>query len=237
MDYQALQARLEALIKLGGWSNAQPPPDYGFLVNEGLRLFTRETQHNIEELTITTVATQATYSIYNVVGGVTDRRDWIAFFDDALYQGTIWISQTTRDQLRVDDRLWRSKPAGQPVWWYWASPTEIGLYPVPSTSSVTVNFCGPRHEPKLVNDTDTPLFNEDFHEGVCLFAAWYWGKLHTRGDERSIAIGYQQEALDYTARYRQTMAAQEASLVVRRVSRSPQEYIGLGSKQQPIFWP
>lgn len=230
MTFHELQVRTEALVKLGGWSNAQPAPDYASLVNEGLRNFTRETQHNIEDKTVTTVASQATY----LLG---DTPQWIAFFDDALYNGTIWISQTSIDELRSKDRLWRMRPAGVPVWWYWAGPQKIGFFPVPSLSAVNVTFEGARHEPELANDTDVPLVDKDFHEGICLFAAWYFGKLYSRGEERGVAAGYRSEALDYAARYRQTLDAKEASLVVRRVQRAPQEYLGSGAKQFPIYWP
>lgn len=233
MDFGQIRDRIDALVTLGGWSNAFPPPDFAFLANEGLRLFTRETQHNIEDCTITTIQNVALYSVLDPL----DPRKWISFFDDALYGGTVWISQTTRDKLRVDNRLWRSTVPGTPVWWYWAGPQLIGLYPPPSTGGTQVTLEGPRHEHVMVEDEDTPSFDDEFHEGVCLFGAWHWGKLHARGEDRAIAEGYLTEALSYTSRYLTSKAGQEAGLVVRRVSRSEQEYMGLGARQSPVFWP
>lgn len=237
MDFLQIRDRIDALITLGGWSNAIPQPDLAQLANDGLRLFTRQAKQNCETLLITTVADQADYDITDP----DDPRDWLSFFDDALYNsnlasGASWLQQTTRDNLRIMDRTWRNAPSGTPIYWYWANPTTIGLYSPPSVSDVEITFYGPRHEPVLVSDSQEPLFNEDFHEGICLFGAWLYGKLYARGEERSVAEGYYTEAMVYVASCKQSMAAQEAALVQRRVGRAPQEYMGSGSMMVPL-WP
>jgi hypothetical protein len=223
VTFDMLRDRTEALIKLGGWSNVIPEPDYAFLVNEGLRMFTREAQHNVEGLSVTTVANQAEYSI--VTTG--DTREWIELFDDAIYNAASYLPQTTRDRLRMDDRLWRKTAAGTPRFWYWTGPSEIGLYPKPS-AVVAITFEGVRHETRLDADSEAPLLCEDFHEGICLFAAWLWGKLHARGEDREIAKGYYAEALDYTVRCKDSMRSQEAGFVSRQVARPSQEYLNIG---------
>lgn len=241
MTFAEIRDRIEALVKIGGWSNAIPGPDYALLANEGLRLFTRETQHNVEDVSITTVIAQPTYALLQ--GSPVDTRDWISLFDDALWGGSplplgnAWLSQTTRDQLRISNRLWRQTGTGTPQWWYWSAANQVGLYPVPAIAGVAVSFEGVRHEPRLSLDSSIPLANEDFHEGICLFGAWHWGKLYSRGEERSVAKEYYTEALSYTLRYKESLNSQEAALVQRRVSRPQQEYMNLGSKQSPVWWP
>jgi hypothetical protein len=231
-----IQDRIEALVRLGGWSNAVPAPDYPFLGNEGLRLFSRQSQHNVEDVVITTVANQTAYSLFT--GNPVDDRVWIAINDDALWNsgtlGAIWLPQATRNQLRAADREWRLRPAGNPEYWYWTKPgAEIGLWSIPSVSSITISMQGPRHEPEMVNDTDEPLLNEDFHEGICLFGAYHWGKTYARGAETDIVRGYYAEAMEYVSKCKQAMVNQEAGLISRRVQRPAQEYMGTGSMQIP----
>lgn len=232
MDFQEIQSRVEALVKLGGWSNAVPGPDYAYLANEGLRLLTRQTQHNVETKTITTAAQQEVYSLVDSA----DTRDWIAFFDDALYNTNTWLPQRTRHWLRTLDRLWRQTAASTPAYWYWSGPQEIGLYPKPSASGTTITLNGPRHEPRMSAVDDKPRIEETFHEGICLFGAWHWGKLFSRGEERDVAKEYLMEAQDYVKEYKSQMASQEAGSVVRTVARPPQEYLGMGSRYIPV-WP
>jgi len=224
MQFDEIRSRIEVLCKLAGWSNEDPLPNYAFLANEGLRLFTQEAQHNVEDVTITTVANQVAYA----VSDSTDSRGWVEMFDDAAYGTTASLYQTTRANLRSDNRLWRQAAAGTPQAWYWASASTIGLYPKPSASGTSVYFQGVRHEPILDADSDTPLCDEVFHEGICLFGAWHFGKLYARGESRQIAEAYRVEAVVYADRCKASLAGKEAGQVIRRVSRSSQEYLGLG---------
>jgi len=234
MQFSEMRDRVEALIKLGGWSNASPEPDYPFLVNEGLRIFSRRSCHNVEAFSITTVASQQEYTL----DSTTDAPAWISINDDVLLSSTTFIPQTTRDAIRANNRLWRITEAGTITFWYWTRPgTKIGFYPKPSASSLTVTGEGPRHEPLLDADDDVPLLNEDFHEGPCLFAAWHWGKLHARGEERQVVKDYFAEANDIVKECKDSIASQEANCFVRRVSRPEQEYLGIGAMQSPAFWP
>ena len=230
MDFDAIRDRIEALVKLGGFATTVPGPNYAFLANEGLRLFTRESQHNVEELTITTVSGQELYStLFTGSTPVADTRDWISLYDDAVYNGVSWLPMTTRDKLRAGNPLYRDASNSTPSWWFWTRPfNQIGLFPKPD-AVVNINFMGARHEPVLDAGTDVPLLGADFHEGICLFGAWHWGKLHSRGEEREIAKEYREEALGYTARCKELMANQEAQHFTRQVRRSRPEYMGLGS--------
>src|SRR5487761_1912276 len=130
-----MRERTEALVKLGGWSNSVPPPDYGFLVNMGLRVITRKTEYNIEDFTLTTIANQTLYPLYTAV----DQRAWIGFWNDALYNVSAaataaFLPQTTRSHLRSRDVMWRQTPASSPQMWYWADPANLGLWPAPSVA-------------------------------------------------------------------------------------------------------
>jgi hypothetical protein len=232
VDFLQIRERIQALCTLGGWANVQPTPDYAFLGNEGLRIFNRHSQHNIEDITIATVVGQAAYSLVS-----SDSRGWITLFDDAIYNSTDWLPQATRDQLRVSNRLWRDAENGTPQYWYWDSPTEIGLFPEPDTVSINVSFQGARHEAVMDADTDTPTLNEDFHEGVCLFGAWFHGKLYSRGEEREIALAYREEALDYVNECKNIVNSQEQNLITRRVIRPVREYMGSGTSRITVTMP
>lgn len=186
----------------------------------------------LDDYTLTVVQDQVEYPLIDA-----DPEQWIAFNDDAQMDDTTWVWQTTRDQLRVRNRNWRSAASATPLCWYWAAPQTVGLYPPASASGATISFSGPRHEPRLVDDTDTPILDEDFHEGICLFAAWHHGKLYARGAEREIVAAYLAEGEDYVNRVKESMATKEAQLVVRRVQRSPQEYSNTGRLAPVIFWP
>ena len=68
-----------------------------------------------------------------------------------------------------------------------------------------------------------------FHEGICLFGAWHFGKLYARGESRQIADAYRVEGLNYARRCKESLAGKEAGHVIRRVSRPAQEYVSLGA--------
>lgn len=225
MDFSQLRDRVRALLTLGGWSNSEPAPDYAFLVNEGLRQFTLEAQHNAETVTVTTVIGTKEYSLLLPAN---DNRSWVHIFDDASYGTTQWLPQTARDDLIESDPLWRQAASSTPNWWYWAGPNKIGLHPTPSAVA-SVYFNGIRHEPVLDADDDTPLAQEEFHEGIALFGAWYHGKLYARGDELAICDRYLAEAKSIAGRCKETEAAKEGRLLVRDVPRTPTEYLGFGS--------
>jgi hypothetical protein len=241
LTYSEIRDRIDALIQLGGWSNAVPGPDLGFLANHGLQEFTTESRHNIETLTLTTIANQAVYSLLSLTPN--DAREWLSFNDDALLvQGaplnTAWIQQTTREIVRQGNRLWRVTASGTPAYWYWFQyPKSIALYCPPATAGQVITFEGLRNESPLMNDGDVPELPEVYHEGICLFGAWFYGKLYARGDERVVAQGYRAEAMDYVNRMKNSMGLVEAKLIQRRVMRPQQEYLGAGTRQVPVYLP
>lgn len=233
MTLTEIEARITALVTLGGWSNSSPAPDYTFLANEGLRILTRQTMHIVEDYQLDIIRDQI---LYEIDTDSDDPRQWIAFNDDAQLNDQTFVPQTTRDNLRVANRNWRSTPSATPVNWYWAGPHKIGLYPAASASGGFIHFQGPRHEPRLVNGTDTPILEEDFHEGICLFGAWHHGKLYARGAEREIAASYFAEGEDYVNRVKEAMDSKEAQFVVRHVQRAPMEYVPNAGMGSVIWW-
>ena len=236
MLFYQIRDRIEALIRLGGWSNSVPAPDLAGIANEGLRQFSNISEHNIQDLLITTANGQGQYPIK------TDPNDpdWINLHDDAQWNASatapIWLPQATRNQLVQADKNWRSRPAGTPCNWYWAGPQVIGLWPVPSQDGMVISFEGARHEAEMVNDGDSPLVDRTFHEGICLLGAWHHGKLYSRMDENALLRQYYEDGKAMAEDFKDTLTAQEAGLIQRRVGRPAQEYMGVGSKQLP-FWP
>lgn len=235
MDFQHMQERTQALVTLGGWSNVQPPPAYPWLVNEGLRIFSREAQQNREDLNILLVVGQGAYNVITDSTEPTDRRQWIWLADDALWNyqtegivGSQPLPQTTEDKLRSQDPAWRNYAPSVPTCWFWSNPHELTLWPTPS-QVVLCNWRGARHVAELVSPLDEPAIDETYHEAACLFAAWHWGKLYARGEERAVAQGYQSEAMELVNRFRMSESARETTLSARRVRRAPQEYMSPGS--------
>ena len=223
MQFDEIRDRIEALCKLGGWSNSDPLPNYAQLANIGLRRFTEVAQHNIEETTISTVNGTAEYSLLTA----DDQRGWVLIFDDATYTTTRRMYQTSASKLRREDRMWRQKAAGTTSRWFIIQPNVVRLYPPPDTTADTVYFSGIRHEPVMDADSDEPLAPEIFHEGICLYGAWHHGKLYARGEERAIVTQYLQEAKAFADACKAERADQDAPILQRRVSRSVPDYLVL----------
>lgn len=233
MTFKELRDRTRDLLTFGGWTNTAIKPDYAYLVNRGLKEFTQESQHCVETLSITTVAKQQNY---DARPDPSDNRDWVLLFDNATYDASnSWLTQTSLTLLDNMDRLWRFTPASTPQKWFWYNPQTVGLWPVPVLDGVVTQWMGIRYEPLLVNDNDVPLVPDINCEGIALFAAWYHGKLYARGDERETVALYREEAMANAVRVKEIMAAKNAELTSRYVSRAPQEYMATGSKQMPVL--
>jgi hypothetical protein len=241
MTFKDIRDRIQNLLLFGGWTNTAIKPDYAYLANMGLKLFTQESQHCTETLDITTVANQ---QYYDVRTDPTDLRDWVALFDDAAYGfaapvppqlNVAWLPKTAINNLDNMDRLWRFTPAGTPQLWFWYDPQHLGLWPTPSNAGTPINWLGSRFEPPMVNDNDMPLVPDVDCEGIALLGAWYHGKLYARGDEIQTIQNYKDEGFAFADRTKEVMSARNADLFTRHVSRAPQEYMSAGSRQIPFF--
>lgn len=236
MTFKEIRDRIQSLLIFGGWTNTAIKPDYAYLANMGLKLFTQESQHCVETLSLLTVSDQDKYAVNPYPD---DLIDWIALFNTAQYStdnlSFSWLPQTSLANLDNADRLWRNTPAGFPIKWFWYDPKHIGLWPSPSADGISVTWLGLRHEPRMVNDTDTPLVPSMDCEGICLLGAWYHGKLYARGEEIRTVTNYREEGLAFAYRTKEIMSAKNAEMVTRYVSRAPQEYMVGGAKQIPFF--
>lgn len=213
MNFLALRERVQALVTLGGWSNAVPAPDYAFLVNEGLRQFTQRSHHNVENDTFATAVGTAEYSIND------ESRGWISLYDDATYGTTKRLWKTTEQNIRRGDPLWKQVSNGTPAYIWLVNENTVRLY-VPPDAIETVYIRGPRHEPLLDADSDEPLVSDFFHEGIALFGAWYHGKAYARGEEREVVGDYYKEAEQYAMDCRAQHAEQDTGAMVRRIRRT-----------------
>jgi len=244
MTFKDIRERIQNLLIFGGWTNTAIKPDYAYLANMGLKLFTQESQHCVEQLVINTQANVQNYHVCKDSTNPTDPRDWVSLFNDAAYGfaapvppqlNVAWMPQTALNNLDNMDRLWQFTPAGTPTLWFWYDPQHIGLWPVPAAANTPITWLGNRYEPLMVNDLDTPLVPDVDCEGICLLGAWYHGKLYARGDERETVANYRDEGLAFAYRTKEIMAAKNAELTTRYVSRAPQEYMVSGAKQIPFF--
>lgn len=241
MTFKDIRDRIQDLLIFGGWTNTAIKPNYAYLANMGLKLFTQESQHNIETLPLVTVANQQTYDVHY---DPTDPRDWISLFDDAAYGfqapvppqlNVAWLPKTAFNNLDNMDRLWRFTVPSTPILWFWYDPSHIGLWPTPSDDGTPITWMGARYEPTMVNDADVPLVPDVDCEGIALLGAWYHGKLYARGDELVTIANYRDEGMAFAQRTKEIMSAKNAGLTTRYVARAPQEYMVSGAKQIPFF--
>jgi hypothetical protein len=221
MTFEEIRNRIKALCTLGGWSNADPGPDYAFLANEGLRLFTQRAQHNVEDETFLSVVDQAEYQIAEEEPG------WILLHDDATYTTTKRLYKTTEQQIRRENPLWKHAESGTPSRIWLVNQNTVRLYPPPDTNGDAIYFRGVRHEPLLTADTQSPLVSEYYHEAICLLGAWSWGKTHARGEELGVLDRFLSEAEGYTNECKQQHAAADTEVFQRKMRRCTPEYIWL----------
>ena len=217
MTFQEIRTRIQVLCKLGGWDNVDPPPDYAFLANAGVRQFSLEAQANQTNTTVTTVADQSEYALTTTAGSWLNIQDASYGTDQPLYK-------STESQRRRENPLWFQDASGQPVYYWMVGSDTIKLWPPPSTAGVTIYLRGTQMDPVLTNDTDTPLSPIVFHEAICLFGAWFHGKSYCYGEEKSRAAMYRKEALDIVDKYSENLSAQDDSCIIRRVAKPPVRY-------------
>lgn len=248
IPYEQMQARVNQLLTLGGWSNSLTPPDLGFLTNFGVSQFIQETQTNQRQFTISTVANQAEYSLLSDLPNfptaqypLTDLK-YYTVNDDALYSfnsaapGSSWyLPQTTRQRLRQNNVQYRDVPPAVPTWWYQANDQSLGLYPPPSTSGTLILFSGNREMEQLQEAEDTLPWHDKYVEAVALYGAVYHGKTIARGEELKTLSRYINEATDLVAEFIQDSTDKEAALINRYVARPTQNYISAGTRY-PFGW-
>ena len=242
MNYFEGQNRVEQLITLGGWSNAQPPPDLGFLFNYGIGEFVRYTEDNQETVVIMTLPGQATYFLTSETNPIIGYRKWYSWNDDALWNilpGTpgngSYLPQSTRQKIRQNDIQYLDCPPSIPYVWYKAQDQQIGLYPAPADGGVLIQFSGNRMLPPLVNYTDEIIWHERYGEACALFGAHYYGKAYARGEELQTLSRYHSEALEMVAEFCQDSNNKEAALINRIVQQPPQDYLDAGTRVIPAY--
>lgn len=238
--FQIAQDRVMGLLRLGGWSNSEVPPDPAYLVNWGMMEFIIETNYNQTKALIQTVANQAEYQMISDLpdfppGYPLGPLKWLSWNDDALYninplqrgQGQP-IYQWTEEKLREYDRMYSDCPASTPFSWYVSNDQTIGLYPPPATSGIYIQFSGNRELPPLVNADDTFPWMDQFTEAVCLYGAIHHGKPIARGEELQTLGRYMKDAADIVITFNQQSADKQASLINRRCAPPGNSYLQSG---------
>lgn len=128
MTFKDIRDRIYNLLLFGGWTNTAIKPDYAYLANMGLKLFTQESQHCVEGITLFTVRDQQNY---NVQPDPLDKRDWIALFNDAAYGfdqvplGTDYQSLAASGQLGLQVPGSQEPPVGSGLNVAWLPQTSL----------------------------------------------------------------------------------------------------------------
>lgn len=73
----------------------------------------------------------------------------------------------------LDQGLW---VPGLPMYWYWApeDPTGFHIWPLPTVSGYVIQFDYIAYAPELINPTDTPFFDREFHKALAWQALFYY---------------------------------------------------------------
>lgn len=80
----------------------------------------------------------------------------------------------TQFRLKIlDQGLW---VPGLPMYWYWApeDPTGFHVWPLPAVSGYTLQFDYIAYAPELINLTDVPFFDREFHKALGFQALFYY---------------------------------------------------------------
>jgi hypothetical protein len=179
MDFLQLRNRAAFLAKQAGWQDAMPGPDWVDLVNRGLTDFSWDSEFNREQVNVTTVANQPTYTIPTpYFKSITD----LAYTPVGLVSNIIY--PTTEIDERNYDALWYTRPAGTTMRYMVMAPNVIQLVPPSATSGDTMVVRGIRASPLMVADTDVPgqvsgsssytSFPDTWHEAISLRAAFLY---------------------------------------------------------------
>ncbi len=160
-NFVSLRQRASYLAMQSGWDGVNPQPDWFALVNQALGDFSWDTEYNQEELTITSVANQASYLLPT---------PYFKTIKDVAYNTLLLAKSSEADERKIDP-LWVIRPAGTPARYLIPGPNVLRIIDIPSTSGDTIDVRGTRFAPALVNDTDAPGFPDTWHEAVALRAA------------------------------------------------------------------
>ena len=222
MTYLEIQLRIQRLCTIGGWANVDPPPDWGFLSNEGLRLFSTEAQYMPGETTITTVANQAEYVLDSPP-------NWLSITDDCTYGIDQQLYLADENTTRRQDRMWRQRAADTPRnIWMTNKLNTVRVHPKPSAADITVYIFGWTVDEHMTELDDRPNCRDIYHEGAALFGACHHGDLYARGEEVGILDRYRAKAQGLANKLNDEMANEGATVFQMRMQRRPQDRLILG---------
>lgn len=224
MDFLALRDRVRDLCAAEGYADMSPPPDFAAAVNQALYMFSWEAEYNEREITFSTVAGVALYTLENPpdVKLVKD-----VYYHSTLGAGSTALVRSSEAYERSLDPMWRMKPNGTPYAYWVPEPNTLRLYPPPDASSIpclAICICA---EGPLTQDTDTPLCPAHYHEDIARLAAWHIAQAYATGEARERAFGYRAEALNHAGDIRAEHAQQSYFNLTRKVRSVPRRRIWL----------
>lgn len=171
MNFRELKIETEELLKLWGFTNTQPTPDYGMLVNRAYRKVVWESEVLKDTVTFDTDIDIPEYTLPDY--------DWKSITDCILEN--VYLEQESEDRVREYNPYWLSTSSSKPTCWWYVGTNKIRLYPTPSTV-YTISIRGTHTPPLLTDDDDIPLLPEVYHEDIPLGAAYYHLRKYCKGD-------------------------------------------------------
>lgn len=212
MAFLDLRTRAAYLVQLVLRTDVSPSADWPALVNSALTDFSWDTEYNQEEVTFSTVANQAEYTITG---------QSFKTIKDVAYGTNQALYKSSESEERRGDDLWYLRTAAQPSRYVVSRGNVVRLIPKPVNSGDIVTVRGTRAAPALSADTDVPGCPDTFQEAIALRAAW----LHCQTmatDEISAAVisGYDVSYRRYVADLRLWLSQERYNgQLQRRVSR------------------
>jgi hypothetical protein len=175
LTFAQLQARATLMASLEGWTDSPVAPAWDVLVNQAWVQFSWDGECLITNLSLTTVANQATYALTGQW-----RRLMDVVYDTAGANSP--MRHSTEDYERFVRGDWRVQPSGVPLRYTFNPFNTLTLVPPPVTAGLSVSVRGVAEAAALVNPTDVPPIPDVLHEAIALKAAIFQGKVYAQGE-------------------------------------------------------
>lgn len=216
MNYADLRGRAAFLGQMALNVEENPAADWAALINTAYADFSWETEFNEEQTSFTTVTNQAEYPLpWPYFKAIKE----CAYISQSQTGNGLRMTRSSELEESQRDPLWFTRPMGIPSRFLTPRPNVVRLVDMPSTSGDTVTIRGSRQAPPLVNDGDTPLFPDTWHEALALKAAIYYCEPLLDGADAAKLEMYRGQWVGMVAACKAYIGTQRYGVLRRQVQR------------------